>query len=205
MATSSTSRVSPGSKRTAVPAGTFNRNPYAAARSKARQRFTSKKWQCDPTCTGRSPRLVTSSRRVGRPAFNSMSPSARKYSPGIIGDSLSFETGETGEYGGNGTLRCLRSAYRIVNRHELRAVRERPLDLDLADHLGHAVHHGIGAEDASAKTHDLRHRLAVANELGDFRCDEGDRFRMIELQAASPPLARQLAGRKNQEFVDFAG
>ena len=65
IATSSTSRVSPGSKRTAVPAAMLSRMPYAAARSNASQRLTSKKWQCDPTCTGRSPRLLTSMRRVG--------------------------------------------------------------------------------------------------------------------------------------------
>ena len=34
---------SPGSKRTAVPAAMFSRMPYAAARSNASQRFTSKK------------------------------------------------------------------------------------------------------------------------------------------------------------------
>ena len=57
-ATSSTSRSSPGSKRTAVPAAMLSRMPYAGSRSNASQRLTSKKWQCDPTCTGRSPRLL---------------------------------------------------------------------------------------------------------------------------------------------------
>ena len=43
--------------------------PHAVGRARGRtpaQRLTSKKWQCDPTCIGRSPRLVTSMRRVGR-------------------------------------------------------------------------------------------------------------------------------------------
>src|SRR5262245_44475821 len=62
----------------------LSRMPYAAARSNASHRLTSKKWQCDPTCTGRSPRLLTSIRRVGRPAFNSMGSAARRYSPGMM-------------------------------------------------------------------------------------------------------------------------
>ena len=62
----------------------LSRMPYAAALSNASQRLTSKKWQCDPTCTGRSPRLLTSMRSVGRPAFSSMGSAARRYSPGIM-------------------------------------------------------------------------------------------------------------------------
>src|SRR2546427_5538903 len=34
---------------------------------------------------GRSPRLATSTRAVGRPAFNSIGSAARRYSPGMIG------------------------------------------------------------------------------------------------------------------------
>ena len=54
-----------------------------------------------------------------------------------------------------------------------------------------------------AEAHDLGDRLAVANHLQDLRGDEGDRFRMIELQAARAAFARQLARRKNQQLVDF--
>ncbi len=43
-ATSSTVRSCPGSKRTAVPAGMFSRNPSAAARSKRSASFVSAKW-----------------------------------------------------------------------------------------------------------------------------------------------------------------
>ena len=45
---------------------------------------------------------------------------------------------------------------------------------------------------------------AVANQLEDLRGDERDRFGMIQLEAAGPPLARQLAGGKNQQLVDFS-
>src|SRR5262245_61800375 len=40
--------------------------------------------------------------------------------------------------------RELLSSNRLVNRHELGAVRERALDLNLRDHRRHAVHHGVG-------------------------------------------------------------
>jgi hypothetical protein len=44
VATSSTVRVWPGSKRTAVPAAMLRRMPRAAARSKASASLVSKKW-----------------------------------------------------------------------------------------------------------------------------------------------------------------
>ncbi len=61
---------------------TASRRPPAARTTSSR--LVSKKWQCEPTCTGRSPRLVTSMRHVGRPALISIGSSDRKYSPGII-------------------------------------------------------------------------------------------------------------------------
>jgi hypothetical protein len=73
----------PGSNLTAVPEAMFNRMPYAAARSNTRQRFTSKKWKSEPTCTGRSPVLAMVSRLVGRPALISIRSSTRNYSPGV--------------------------------------------------------------------------------------------------------------------------
>src|ERR1051326_2823880 len=159
--------------------------PYAAARSNASQRFTSKKWQCDPTCTGRSPRLLTSIVRVARPAFSSIGSDARRYSPGIM-------------------RRAARSSDRLMDRDELRAVGKRALDLNLGNHVGDAVHHGVGGEDRGSDAHDLGHRSAVANELEDLRGDERDRLGMIELQAARARLARELGGREDEELVDFA-
>ena len=82
--TSVTRLASPGSKRTAVPAGMFSRMPNARARSNRSARFTSKKWKCEPTWMGRSPTLVTSSSSVRRPTLATMSPSAKRYSPGIM-------------------------------------------------------------------------------------------------------------------------
>src|SRR4030095_9049828 len=116
-ATNSTSRVSPGSKRTAVPAAIFRRIPYAAARSKSSARFTSKKWQCDPTWIGRSPRLVTVTRAVERPSLGSIGSERRKYSPGII--VLSD---------------------RLMDGDQFGSVRKGSFDLDFTYHFGHAFH-----------------------------------------------------------------
>src|SRR5215470_9369097 len=145
IATSSTSRVSPGSNRTAVPDAMFRRMPYAAARSKTSHRLTSRKWKWEPTCTGRSPVFETAIRRVGRPALISIGSLASQYSPGITA-----------------------SPYGLMDGHELRAVRKRAFHLDLADHLAHAVHHGVEGKKRGPDARDLRDRLAVADELEEF-------------------------------------
>src|SRR5262249_56708994 len=106
-------------ERTAVPEAMFKRMPYAAARSKTRQRLTSGKWKCEPTCTGRSPVLATSSRRVGRPALISIGSRASKYSPGITA-----------------------SPYGLMDGHELGAIRKCAFHLNLVDHLADTFHHG---------------------------------------------------------------
>src|SRR5215472_12172069 len=71
--TSRTVLASPGSKRTAVPAGISSRWPAAAARSNSSARLASAKWKWEPTWTGRSPRLTTRSVVTGRPTLISIS------------------------------------------------------------------------------------------------------------------------------------
>src|SRR6266487_1861154 len=61
-----------------------------------------------------------------------------------------------------------------MNRHEFGAIGERPFDLNLPD------------------------------QLEDLGRDERNRLGVIELEAARPALASELAGRKNQELVDFS-
>src|SRR5690606_10834149 len=82
--TSVTVRVCPGSKRTAVPAGMSSRHPSAACRSNTSASLVSWKWYCEPTWTGRSPVLATTSVIRSRPALISISPSAVSTCPGII-------------------------------------------------------------------------------------------------------------------------
>ena len=64
--------------------------------------------------------------------------------------------------------------------------------------------HRIGRQYRDAHAHDLGDGPAVTNHLQDLRRDERHRFRMIQLQAPRPALAREFAGRKNQQLVDFA-
>src|SRR5438128_917175 len=92
----------------------------------------------------------------------------------------------------------------MVNGDELRAVGERAFDLNLGNHVRDAVHDGVGGENSRAEAHDLGDRPAVANQLEDFRCEERDRFGMIELQASRAALSRELARGKNEQLVDFA-
>src|SRR5215510_11709237 len=179
IATSSTSTVSPGSNLTAVPDAMFRRMPYAAARSNERQRLTSRKWKWEPTCTGRSPVLATSIRRVGRPALMTMGSLVRRYSPGIMA-----------------------SPYGLRDGDELRAVGKRAFHLDLVDHVGHPFHHGAERKNSRPDAHDLRDRLAVAYELEDLGGDQRNRFRMIELHAAGKSFSRELAGAEDEELFD---
>src|SRR4051812_22638603 len=92
----------------------------------------------------------------------------------------------------------------MVNGDELGSVRERAFDLNLGNHVGDAVHHRVDGEDRRTEAHDLGDRPTVANELEDLRGDERDRLGMIQLEAAAATLPRQLAGRKDQQLVDFA-
>src|SRR5437867_958571 len=182
--TSVTLFSSPGSNRTAVPAGTLRRMPNAFARSNESARLTSKKWKCEPTWIGRSPVLLTVSSIVRRPSFATTSPSASRYSPGI-------------------TL-TPPSTNRVMHGHELRPVGERAFHLDLVDHFRHALHHVAAGEDRRAELHQLGHRAAVADTFQDLRGDERQRLRMIELEATTAPPARQLRRGEDQKLFLLA-
>src|SRR5262249_51116091 len=181
IATSSTPTVSPGSNLTAVPDAMFRRMPYAAARSKTRQRLTSRKWKWEPTCTGRSPVLATSRRRVNRPALISIGSRASKYSPGTTA-----------------------SPYGLMDGHELGAIRKRAFHLDLADHLAHTFHHGVSREDRRPDARDLGERLAVADELEELGRDQRNGLGMVQFEAACASFSRELSGAEDDELVDFA-
>src|ERR1051325_6742416 len=48
--------------------------------------------------------------------------------------------------------------------------------------------HGVERKNRRPRAHDLGDRLAVRDELEDFRGDQRHRFRMIELQATAAAL-----------------
>src|SRR6266446_9205853 len=97
------------------------------------------------------------------------------------------------------------STDRMMDRDELRSVRERPLDLHLVDHLGDAFHDVIAPEDRLPGGHQLGDGAAVADAFEDLRGDEGDRLRVIELEAASTPAPRHFGGGEDQEFFLLPG
>ena len=72
------------------------------------------------------------------------------------------------------------------------------------DHLRHALHHVGAGQDLRAERHQLRDRPAVADALEDFRGDERDGFRMIQLETTRAPPARDVGGGEDQQLVDFA-
>jgi hypothetical protein len=140
----------------------------------------SKKWQCEPTWTGRSPVLATASVIAWRSAFSVISPSAIRYSPGIM-------------------RRC--PADRLVRGDELGAVGEGRLDLDLVDHLGHSLHHLLAADDRGASRHQLGDAPAVARTLEHVVGDQRDRLRVVQPDAALEPPARDHCGDRHQQLV----
>src|SRR5262250_2448489 len=188
--TSVTRFSSPGSKRTAVPAGTLSRMPNAWARSNRSARLTSKKWKCEPTWIGRSPVLATVSSTVRRPWFATTSPSPSKYSPGITPPSFAQPRWNWEPL-----------ANRMMDGDELGAVGERALDLNLFDHLRHSLHHVVATEDAEPGLHQLRHAPPVANALEDLRGDERERFRMIELETAPAAPPRDFGRGEDEQLL----
>ncbi len=92
---------------------------------------------------------------------------------------------------------------RVVDRHELGAVRKGPFDLNFVDELRHAVHHVGAPEQLPPDVHQLGDRAAVADELEDLRRDERDRLGMIQPHAPRQALLRQHAGLVQRELVEF--
>ena len=130
--------VSPGSKRTAVPAGMSRRMPSARARSNVER------------AVGLGERIVAADldravaavrdgerRRVARPALSSISPGATRTSPGA--DALAADVAANERRGGHGEEAAVEREReiavverdRMVHGDELGAVGERALDLDL--------------------------------------------------------------------------
>ncbi len=92
-----------------------------------------------------------------------------------------------------------------MHRHQLRAVGEGGFDLNVRDHLWHAVHHVVAREDRRPVAHELRDRSAIAGPFHDRCGDQRDGFGIVELEAARPaPLCEQRR-REDEQLVFFAG
>src|SRR5471032_687440 len=96
------------------------------------------------------------------------------------------------------------SRYRLMHGHQLAAIGESRLHLDIGDHFSDTVHHILARQHLRAIRHQPRHRLAVARTLHDGCADEGHRFRVIQFQAARQAPLGQQRRRKNEQLVFFA-
>src|SRR6185312_16867526 len=83
---------------------------------------------------------------------------------------------------GSGEGEAYLSRNRMVHRHELRSIRERPLDLDIRNHLGDAFHHVLALEQSRPVAHQLGNGFAVARPFEYAGRDIGYRFRVVELE-----------------------
>ena len=93
----------------------------------------------------------------------------------------------------------------MVNRDELGTVGKGRLDLDVVDHLRHALHHLGGVEDRGARLHQLGDRAPVAGALHDEIGNEGDGLRVVEFHPSCQPVASDLGGHGDEELVFLAG
>src|SRR5262245_34811455 len=121
---------------------------------------------------------------VLRPALSSISPSRMNISPGIMLISLrSYILPDTA------ALQTGLSSNRLVHGHQLGAVREGRLDLNVVDHFGDPVHHLLAREHVRARLHQLGHGPAVACAFDDEIADQRHRLGMVELDTALEPPA----------------
>jgi len=93
----------------------------------------------------------------------------------------------------------------LMHGDELGAVGEGGFDLDVRNHLGHAIHHVGTGEHIAAIAHQLRHGFAVARALHHGGTDEGHGLGVVELQATGLSALGQQGGGEDQELVFFAG
>ena len=140
-ATSSTSRVSPGSKRTAVPAAIFE--PHAVGGRR------------DRTPASGSPRRMAVRADLHRPiaAIASTSMRARR-TAGV--QSRSDRSLEKVFAGNHASIALTGSDEWTVT--SLVPSGKRAFDLNLRNHLRHAVHHRVGRKNRRAEAHDLGDR-----------------------------------------------
>src|SRR5258705_9208487 len=144
-----------------------------------------------------------------------MSPSPSRYSPGIMcrlwfgwkvrPALLSYAGAQKWPpHSIEGRVRST-SPHRVVNGNELSPVGERALDLDLFQHLRHALHHVVAIQDGDAEGHEVGDAAAVADAFQDLGGDQGERLGIVELEAAGPAPVRQLRGGEDEQLVLLAG
>src|SRR5262245_42844135 len=84
------------------------------------------------------------------------------------------------------------SADRAMHGDELGAVGEGALHLHLLDHLRHALHHVVAAEDVEARGHQLGDRTSVTDPLEDLGGDDRQGLGVVQLEAAGSAASGKL-------------
>ena len=92
----------------------------------------------------------------------------------------------------------------MMHRDELRAVGKRAFNLHVINHLRHAGHDLVAAQQLAAEIHQLGNALAVADEFKEHGGDERHGFGMVQLHAAGQSLLRERARLMQREFVEFS-
>ena len=85
------------------------------------------------------------------------------------------------------------------------SIRERCLDLNLADHIGNAVHDIVAGQNLCAELHQLHNGLSVPCQFQKLGTDLGECFRVIQFQAACSPLFGEITGHMKHQFFLFLG
>ena len=128
--------------------------------------------------------------------------------PRLAGDLLLAEDGEVGHgeertIEGEGKVSILRRDRR-VHRKQLRAVRERGLNLNLGHERRDAGKHLTRPEQLLPAGHQCGHRCAVADHLHHLGGDQSDRLRRIQLHTAGETPLCELASRCQAHVVELA-
>ena len=88
----------------------------------------------------------------------------------------------------------------LMNGDQFGPVGEGGFGLDLVDHLRDALHHVASREDGRAKAHEISDRSPIARAFQNLVGDDGDRFRVVQLQPPFLTPAREVGGDHDEKF-----
>ena len=71
-----------------------------------------------------------------------------------------------------------------VHGDELGAVGKRALNLNLRNHVGHALHHLAAAQQLAPQLHEVRNAPPLADKFEELGPDQADRLGIVQPQSA---------------------
>src|ERR1700751_1216775 len=90
-------------------------------------------------------------------------------------------------------------ANRVMNGHELRAIRKSCFHLHLQDHLRDAFHDVGARQNLAALRHEIGHRFPVPRSLQDEVHYQRDALGIIDLDASRPPAAGNACRQRDHQ------